>query len=318
MGRSSLLIVLLLLAVGLYYAFQDLRRSHEEASSPEAERSIDQSTQTALPVSTPATAASVSTPNLVRDFAIKSKQDEIQNLQIQISQEEQNLQQRAQILNTLKAQKSEQDQQSNLGYASQVRIRNLEIQNLADDLQTQRLAENDISQATATALRDQSSAAQVAYQQIDQNIQATETAIQQTQEQIHYWQQSLVNITEQQSQLEQLQITLANLRQQLNDLKLQRLNIASQVLARNRSIEAQSQAQKTNLIENESAIQARISDLRNELRQLQDSRDRRQLSSVSLDEQIRQSQSAVDQQMQKIKNLESSLQTRQEELRQIQ
>ncbi len=307
MNRSSL-IALICVIIGSYFLFQNLR-----PSSSEDEGTTVASNTTLTTVRSTTTSTLSRAPTAAQLAATQRKQQEAQQLQNQLEEERRQLQNQTEALANLKTQKTQQDQQAALNAADQISTRTLELQSLNEQLQNQRLAEQDILEATATALRDQSSQVQLVREQIDQSIRTAEESLSQIQDQIRFWSTNNYSVTDRETQLESLQAALNQQQQALNDLRIQRLNIASQVFVQRRNIEAQAQAQKNGLIENQNEIQTRIADLRAELRQLQDQQARRQLTPVPIEDQIRQTQALVKQQSDRVQALESELQSQQSE-----
>jgi DNA repair exonuclease SbcCD ATPase subunit len=307
MNRSSL-IALVCVIVGSYFLFQNLR----PISSGDEETTVARS----APATTlhPTTASTVSQASSAAQTAARQQnQEEVQQLKNQLEEERRQLQNQTEALATLQSQKTQQDEQAALNTAAQISTRTQELQSLNEQLENQRLAERDILEATATALRDQSSQVQLVREQIDQSIRAAEESISQIQDQIRFWSTNTYSVTDREAQLESLQAALNQQQQALNDLRIQRLNVSAQVFLQQRNIEAQAQQQKNGLIENQNEIQTRIADLRTELRQLQDQQARRQMTPVPIEDQIRQTQALVKQQSDRVQALESELQSKQSE-----
>jgi len=344
MSRAGVIAVVLLLSVSLYYGFQDLRSragdtpfatspltnpnavtrngtiasDHTANTAPRSPSTAVNQAQTIQPRS-PATATTLPpTTTTLPTTALMQKQTEIQDLQVQLLQERQELQNQTEILRDLQSQKTELQKQTAETQMDQASTYTLEIQDLTDQLQNLRLNERDILQATDLALRDQSYQLQIEREIIDQNIQALQNGIQQTQEQIRFWSESTYSFTDRQTQLATLQAELDQQQQALNELRLQRLNIAANVLAQRRNLQTQALQEKADMITNQNDIQSRISELRAELRQLQVNRSRRQLSSPSLDEQIQQTQTSLNEQTESVQNLEGQLREKEEELQSLQ
>ena len=151
--------------------------------------------------------------------------------QIQLDDARQNLDAQRQNLDAVKAQLAQQSQQYEVVYPAQLAAYNTQIQNFTDVLQTLKSAEDDVNQATAAALRTQSSAAQVARDRVEPQISQLESDILQTKQQIYVWTNNTFTLTPEQRQLlTNLQNSLEYQQQQLDILKAERVNISAQIL----------------------------------------------------------------------------------------
>lgn len=229
------------------------------------------------------------------------------NLQNQLAAEKQNLEQLQINLNKLKAQQVQQQQQLTLSYPNRVEQNKSEIQQLTGQLQEHRLAEDDLHETTLDSLRNQSSEATYARDQIDFAIETAQDNLQQTLALINYWQSNLLLTPEQQSALADLQNQFINQRQQLDFLRRQRVNISAQVLNQTRTISEVARQTKDDLLANEAAIQDRIAFLQNELVQIQQAQTQIQTSNKSLDGQINEMQNAYNKQLERVQTIEATL-----------
>jgi chromosome segregation ATPase len=197
-----------------------------------------------------------------------------------------------------------------LAYPARISETSDQISDLMDILQAHRLAENDVNQAAANALREQSSSMAAARDEIEQNIRFLQQDIQRTQEQIDYWRVNSNDLTEQAAQLEALQNQLSSQQQQMEDLRLRRIEISTRVLEQRRQIASAAQQERADLINSENSIREQISFLRQEISRLQNARNQTRMSSNSLNDQIRQAEQETSQQEQKVRALEAGMKNR--------
>lgn len=227
--------------------------------------------------------------------------------QQQFEEENQKLAQQKSALDILKNQLTLQTQQMNLFYPAQITANTVQIQNLSDILDNLRLAEKDIADVTAALFREQNHAVQLARDQVDPAIASLQQNIQQTQGQIYVWTNNIFPLTtEQSSLLRGLQELLTVQKQQLESLVKQKSEISAQALNQTQLVNSLSQQQKTELIENQSALQDQIFYLRDEIERLQTAQAQHRMGLATLNQQINQAQKNYADQVEKVKSLEKS------------
>lgn len=226
----------------------------------------------------------------------------------QLTQEKQELERLRQDLDNLKSQQAQQVEKRILSYPTRISQDNQRIENMMSLLREHRLAEDDVNKTAQDYLREQSSAAQLAYEQIEQAIRSLEDSRTRTQEQIDYWNSfpPLVQ-PDQKAEYERLQNLKATLEQELQDLRAQKVQLSMAVLERTRAIHQMARQTKEDLIANENLIQDEIFSARNEITQIQQEQNRIRLNSGSLTEQMRKAQNDYQEQERKVKELEASL-----------
>lgn len=228
--------------------------------------------------------------------------------QLQLEEARQNLEQQRQNVEALKAQHSRQSQQYEVGYPAQIAAYNTQIQNFTDVLQTLKAAEDDVNQATAAALRAQSSAAQLARDQIEPEISRLENDIIQIKQQMYVWTNTSFALTPEQRQLlGNLQNSLEYQQQQLDILKAERVNISAQILSQNRLIDSASQQQRSEIANEQAILQNEIFTLRAEIDRLQSFYAQTRMSLVPLNQQLEQAQKLYDDQLKRVRELEATL-----------
>lgn len=225
----------------------------------------------------------------------------------QLELERQKLALQRQSLDSLKARRDTNVQQLNNDFPLVIGTNSLQIQNLLDDLQNQRLAANDVKDNADAALREQISAAQLSRDEIDLNIQNTEQSLQRTRDALALGMNSvLAGTTDEQTRYQGLQTDLAVMTEQLRQLKEQRVNISATVYQQTRNINSLSQSQRENLTSNQNDIQQQISSLREENNRLQNQSTETRMSLMPLSQQISRAEQAYQDSLNKVKALEQS------------
>ena len=240
---------------------------------------------------------------------LRRQQEVVQRVQLQnqLVIERQNLETIQNNLNQLKARQIQEQQQLALAFPARAAQNSNEIRNLSEDLQEHQKAENDIAEDVQSSLREQSSETQLARDQIEFEIQSAQENLQQTLAQINYWQSNFLLTPEQQTSLVDLQNQFISQRDQLEILRQQKVYISAIVLNQTRAINEVARQSKEQLISSETEIQDRISALRNELTQLEQAQNQIRVSSKNLETQIAEAQKSYDLQLERIRNMESTL-----------
>lgn len=260
----------------------------------------EQAAYKSVPKSTLSTVTSATTPD---NTAVPAKTA----IQEQIELERQKLELQRQSLEALKTRRESQVQQVNNDFQLVMGTNTLQIQNLLEDLQNQRMAQNDVNENAAAALREQNSAAQYSRDQIDLNIQNTEQSIQNARDALTLSANSLIAGTiEEQARVQGLRTDLVNLTEQLRQLKEQRVNISATVYDQIRTINSLSQSQKQSLASSQNEIQNQISSLREENVRLQNQSSQTRMSLMPLSQQISQAEQAYQETQNRIKSVEQT------------
>ena len=227
--------------------------------------------------------------------------------QVQLNEARQSLDYQKQQLDAVKAQYGRQ-QQLQIGYPGQVAVYNTRIQGFGDILQSLKTAEEDVNQATTAALRAQSSAAQIARDQIEPQISQLENEIFQTKQQMYVWTNTAFTLTpEQQILLVNLANSLQFQQQQLDFLKAERVNISAQILNQTRLIDSAFQNQKREITNEQTALQNEIFTLRSEIERLQKAYAQTRMSLIPLSQQLEQAQTLYDDQVKRVRELEAAM-----------
>lgn len=308
--RNTLLIVFAILAAFvLIWAYQ----ANRILKTPTVAAARQTQNPVAVPQRNPQTQTA---PNpAVQNTRRIELQNEIQNLQVQLEQERADLQTQRQILENLRAQYNQQQQQSAIAFPAQINANQAQIQNLADSLESQRLAEVDISEASQNAINEQLRAAQLAREGIETNMAIVEETIQQTQQQIAALAATVpFDLTARDTQIAQLRNQLALQTQELDNLRAQRVEVSSSTLNQSRAISSLTETQRAALADNQSALLDQISTLREENVRLQNAQTETRMSTMTLSSQINQAEKVVENQAQEVAEIEQSLRERQQTL----
>lgn len=265
----------------------------------------------------PRRVASVPSPTPAPDSAVKNQLLlEIQNLQQQIAQERQRLESQKQMLEELRVQQGVQP--GTTAISSQISGYTSEVQSFLEELGNFQYAEQDINRRATEALREQSSAAQLARDQIDENIRIQEDLIRQTREEIVYWQGNLFYVNDREARLVELELRLQTQNQQLQGMRDQRLALAAQVLENTRNLQSEKEQALADLANTRTDIQDEIASLRMEINRLQGVQYQARTSQISLRSQINQLQKDFETQARQIQTLESSMQEKERQLKLLQ
>lgn len=315
MGRSKnylfIASVSLLLVVGYWFfsAFTIVEKSKDitSSSAQQAPRAI----RTAPPTNANSTTAPLTTKTVTsrQPTSYEKAQADIptQTANQQLELERQKLELQQQTIQALKNRRDLQLQQMTTEFPTRLSSNSLEIQNLLQNLQNQRLAANDISEAAAAALNEQNSAERAARDRLDFEIQNLEQSLRQTSATLSLGSDpAIANMGEEVQRMQTLQNTFAQQTQELALLKDQRLNLSAYAFQQTRNINALSQAQKNDLIESQNSIQQQISSLRNENGILQQQYSETRMSLMPLSQQISQAEQAYQESLQKVKSIEQS------------
>ncbi|MEK2644913.1 hypothetical protein [Bdellovibrio sp. BCCA] len=265
--------------------------------------------------------ASLPSPTMTPNNAVKNQlQTEIQSLQQQITQERQKLVTQKMALDEATARQQQQQsvQQTPAAISSQITERTSQVQNFMEELKNYEYAEQDINRRATEALREQSSAAQVARDQIDENIRTQENLIRQTREQIAYWQGNLFYVNEREARLQDLQTLLETQTRQLQGMRDQRLALSAQILENTRALQSEKEQALSDLADSRSDLQDEIASLRIEINRLQGMQYQTRTSQMTTRSRLTQMQKDFETQNRQVQTLEASLQEKERQLKLLQ
>ncbi len=234
-------------------------------------------------------------------------------MQEQLEQQRQRLETQRQNLQNLQSQRQEQNQTPIAGYSTQINSNNASIRDFIEELNSYDRSEAEINRRADDALKQQSSEAQVARDQIDAAIRIQESVMRQTQEEWTYWQYNQM-LSQRQAREQELLTLMETQRQDLENLRAQRLELSSQILLNSQAVQAQKDQALSDLSQNRQSLQDEISLLRDEVYRLQEDQYRTRTSQVSLGSQIQQAQRTLQQQQNQVDTLEKSMQQKADEL----
>lgn len=265
-----------------------------------ADLTTTSTTQTTRTVSRAISSEPVTNPQTKPTAAAPTQQPDPQ-----LDLERQKLELQRQTLESLKARRDQQLQQMTFLYPNQIGSNTIQIQNLTQSLQSQRVAESDIQASTTAAFREQSSAERYAIERINLDIEKLEASIRQDTASL-VSNPTQVGTIDEQTRLANLQILLAQQNEQLALLKEQRVNILANTYQQTKAINNISQGQKSDLISNQNSILNEISSLRDENLRLQNDVIQTRTSLIPLNQQINQAEQAYQESLRKVKTLEQS------------
>lgn len=257
-------------------------------------------------------AASPATAPSTENSALRARLiSEMQSLEQKITEERLRLASQKQNLDNLRAR---QQRQVVTTYSSQIQSVNSQILDFADELHGYDLLESEINQKAADALRNQNSQAQVARDQIEENIRIQESLLRKTQDEITFWQINNLYVNEQQTRLAELQNLLEAQQRELEMMRQQRLAISSQILLNSQALQMDKEQALSDIAVNREDIRSEVLLLRDQLEQLQEAQNQVRSSQFSLNTQINQAQKSFEKQQEVIRDLESSLNQKTDEL----
>ena len=291
--------VLVVFAIGifLWYSRGNYPLATTEAPQPE--------------VRLPAVAALTPTPTPVPEAT--PDLDQLQRRESELRQERldgeklrlEDLRRNVEALRSLKVQ---QNEQLSLSYPQQISQRGNEIVRLMSVLDRQKSEEVRLNLSAAAALRDQSSAASTAREQIDEQIRLLEADSQNLRDQLASIQMSPPwNTTEKQDLILTLQTQLNDLRLRINEARAERVGISLQVLQQMRDTESSVQVNREALMTEQENSQDSVDSLRNEILNLESARNRVRMSAVPLESQLIQAEERLSSQDKAVQKLEEKL-----------
>lgn len=270
----------------------------------------------AMPRPTPGVAAT-STPRLPPAAPARAAEvsGELEVLEQQLATAQQTLQSQRQAVEEL--------QKRNQVFAAQVPARDstlnvmrseAQVQNAMLEIDSYRNLENQINRYAEDQIRIQNSVAQAQIQQTEESLRVQQGLIQQTREDILFWTYNFNDQTRQQSELQRLQDLLAAQSNQLELMLQQRMLIAAEALSATQTIQAQKQEALVGLLADQDSIQGDIESLRDSIIRLQQSQREIRNTQISLGSQLQRAQQALQTQEAQVRNLESAIQQKKQEL----
>lgn len=258
------------------------------------------------------------TPSVLQQAARAQKQQDLAELQQRLNEELKKREARVQVLTELKRRQQETPNSSI--YSSRINSYDTEIQNLLDILSNYRDAEEDLNHSASEALRNQDSAARLARDQLDLQIQKVEQNIRNIQIDLRYLQDFSVGKDANQvlRQSDHLQIQLADLENQLDALRAQRVDVSARILNNTGAIQSLAEQARNELRNSAAAAQEQIFSLRSEIDRLQGVRYQSQSSLSVLRSQISQAEKDFEIQDQEVKSLQQQILNKQSEIGQQQ
>ncbi len=304
MTRKNLFFLVIAFIVGVSVWIFYVNRSLKETQDVLLEQSERPTRKVAT--ASPATAPSP------ENSALRARLiSEMQSLEQKITEERLRLASQKQNLDNLRAR---QQRQVVTTYSSQIQSVNSQILDFADELHGYDLLESEINQKAADALRNQNSQAQVVRDQIEENIRIQESLLRKTQDEITFWQINNLYVNEQQTRLAELQNLLEAQQRELEMMRQQRLAISSQILLNSQALQMDKEQALSDIAANREDIRSEVLLLREQLEQLQEAQNQVRSSQFSLNTQINQAQKSFEKQQEVIRDLESSLNQKTDEL----
>ena len=192
-------------------------------------------------------------------------------------------------------------------YSSEINQNREAITNILTEMRGYERMETYINQKADELLKDQSSAAGVARQQLDNNIRMQEALIAQNQTQMAFLEDYRNYIDYREAKIEQLRQTIVDQQAQLDAMRQQRLEIASSVLDNSRQVQGEKDQALSQLNDQRADLSDQIGSLRNEIIRLQTAQANNRMSVISRSTQINRVERNIDEQSKKVQSLEQSL-----------
>lgn len=300
----------------LYYSFQGVRETQKAV--------IEQAQRLPRPIVVTAPTTSPNPPAASSNSALKARLTaEALRLQQELIEENSRMEAQRQNLETLRARQGESiaaaatSSTTTESYNSQISSANEDLRTFVDELNSYTQLERDIQRQADTLLRDINSQEQVVRDQLEANIQQQKDLIQQTQEDLLFWQYNFNDQTARQNRLTELESLLTSQQQQLDLMQSEKLLLASQVLERSREIQQARELALEEVKQNRRDLQDEITALRDEVQDLQENLYRSRLRRNSMFNEIQATQRTYQEQQQKVRKLESSLEEKNVELNKL-
>lgn len=317
MTARNFSLILIILFIGVAIWLQKQYTGYEVTIEPN-------SVATAAPQPAAVRAASTAspvTPSVTRQEEIRQLVLQSQALQTDLSSEQQALDDMQSQLEDLKAQQTQLSAEPPAGAMTsfQVQANDFDIQTLSSSLAFFPEAERRIQQQAQQEMTLANSEAQLARDQLEQNIQLQESLIRQTQEDITFWQFGGSNyITEREARLSELQSLLAQQQDQLAAMRDQRMEVMNASMENRREIQAQSQQALRDLAGEQAEVQQQIGELRAQSWQGQATTYQIRSSQMTLRSQIQQLERAQQNQEQRVRTVQEAILQKEEQIRSLQ
>lgn len=305
MPRNNLLLAIIVLVamLGVWYVSTD--RPSPESVTPTAP-------EPTLPLEPAPTATPTPRQKAVRYAEL---QQEVETLKAKLSEETQKLATQKSQLDRL--YQSQRWLEGSGALSSQIRRRDLDIQDLMDELGQQRQAEDDVNRAAAVTLQNQESQANLAREQIDAAIRSVELEKQKTGNELTYWRDyvSGVEVKKQQATVAQLQEQLQEQEDQLRALRARRVEISEDVLQNSAVYRSLAEQARDDLRTSAFDVQMQVYSLRDEMDRLQETQSQVQNQLRVLNAQIATAEKEFNQHSRQIQDLKMRIQTKENEIR---
>jgi hypothetical protein len=255
-----------------------------------------------------------SSQEIARETLRGQLRTEIQGLTSRLQSERDRLSSQENQLSQLQSAGQQQTTTATPNYNSEIDQNRTEISNILNELRGFERMETYINQRAAELLRDQSSSAGVARQELENNIRTQEDLIAQNAQQMSYLEDYRNYIDQREVKIEQLRQTLADQQAQLDAMRQQRLTIASSVLDSDRQVQGEKDQALAQLNNERSDMNEQITSLRSEINRLQEAQANNRMSTISRSAQISRVERNIDDQNKKIQSIESSLREKENQL----
>jgi DNA repair exonuclease SbcCD ATPase subunit len=199
----------------------------------------------------------------------------------------------------------QQIQNQNLTLPSRLAAIDADIQNLSDLLEENRAAEANLGQAVNAEMQRQSAYAEYLRSQIEESLRALTQQMQQAQFEINQMGFAVPPMPEQRARLAELQALHLAQQQQLQELMNQRAAVSPALANSAWGISTLAQAQQDALIADQDFLRDEIYTLRNQAVRMQQEQAQVQMSAMSLNQQIAQLETAIQNQRRVVRELEN-------------
>ncbi|WP_374028959.1 hypothetical protein [Bdellovibrio bacteriovorus] len=269
--------------------------------------------QQSTPPRRPATAAQI---RMAENTSARARlQVETQNLRERLDVERTRLEAQRSLLQELQSQQTTAASETPAPqYRTQIEEGRDEIQTVIEQLRSYDQLEADINRRAQEALREQSSAAQLARDELDNNIRLQEEQIKQTKEDLFNADNNRFYVNEREARLAELNARLDQQNQQLQAMRDQRMQLSATVLESTQNVQAQKEAELRELNENRSQMREEVRTIREEMGKMQEAQGESLMSEMSMRTQIQDAQRAFNNQSKQVEQLEANLKQKEQEL----
>lgn len=287
-------------SVWLYFTYRGVK-STQDALVEQAARIRPPRIPASVPPSMPADTKATS--------ATKARlQLEVVRIQEELVRENSRLEEQRLALESLLAKQTEDAQAPTVDtFVTELQDNRTELSQFVSDLNTNARLRDEVNRQADQLLREQSSQAQLIRAQIDGRIQTQEELVRQTQNELIFWKENSNDLTQQQSRIAELTQALATAQEQLEVLRSEKLLLSAQVLESTRSLQAAKAQALSDLDEDREGLIGDMTLLRSEIRRLQEQVYQTSTQNFSIRREIQRQQKSVQEQQEKVRQLESSL-----------